>query len=133
MSTQDLATSPIEVMHEIAAGSLSLDELGKAMDRAVNDYNDADEAWLSLYDAVAETLREDYQTAGRKSDPAEHVIVSETRRQHRVAYTTWKRTRREVESLRDQIKARSAAMNGRQSQLGALRDEMRADSFAGRQ
>lgn len=133
MSTQDLATSPIEVMHEIAEGSLGLDQLGKDMDTAVRKYNEADEAWLELYDAVAESLREDYKRADRKSDPAEHVIVSETRRQHRAAYTTWKRTRREVESLRDQIKARSAAMNGRQSQLGALRDEMRADSFAGRQ
>lgn len=127
MSTRELATSPIEVMTEIAEGSLSLDELGKAMDEAVDAYNKADEAWLELYDAVAESMKDDYARAGRKTDPAEHVIVTETRRQHRAAFTTWKRSKRQVDSIKEQIKAKSAAMNGRQSQLGALRDEMRAE------
>lgn len=130
---RDPATAPLEVMNAIADGSSSLDQLGKDMDEAVQEYNAADEAWLELYDAVSETLREDYRNADRKTDPAEHVITSETRRQHRAAYTNWKRAKRRVDSLKEQIKARSAAMNGRQSQLGALRDEMRADAWAARQ
>lgn len=125
------ATAPSEVMDEIANGALSLDALGKKMDEAVEKYNAADELWLSLYDAVSETMREEYREAGRKTDPAEHVITSATRKAHRAEYSAWKRAKREVESVRDQIRARSAAMNGRQSQLGALRDEMRADSYGG--
>jgi hypothetical protein len=126
LTAGDVATAPIEVMQKIAEGSASLDALGKAMDAAVEEYNAADEEWLRLYDDVGASLAEDYRASGRKTDPAEHTITAETRRQHRAAYMRWKRAKRDVERIR----AATAATNGRQSQLGALRDELRAETFA---
>lgn len=129
LQRDDVATAPVEVMQKIAEGSASLDALGKAMDDAVAEYNDADETWLALYDDVGAALADEYRDIGRKTDPAEHTITAETRRQHRAAYTRWKRAKREVEKIRDKIRAETAATNGRQSQLGALRDELRAETF----
>ena len=129
MSTPPLITDPAGVMNEIAEGSATLDQLGKDMDAAVEEYNEASEAWLELYDQVSEDLRDQYKEAGRKTDPAEHVITSTTRAQHRAAYNRMKRAKRDVERVTIRIRAAAASTNGRQSQLGALRDEIRAGEY----
>jgi hypothetical protein len=115
----------ITVDEELATGASELDLLGKQLGAAVEEYNLADEAWLKLYDAVAENLREEYRDAGRKTDPAEHVIVSETRRQHRAEYTRWKRAKRAVERIQAQMNASRTVVSARQTQAKGLRDEMK--------
>ena len=64
----------------------------------------------------------DYRDAERKSDPAEHVIVSETRRQHRSDYTEWKRAKRDLERIEKQMQALGRIVGARQTQAAGLRD-----------
>ena len=129
MSVFDSA-DPATVERELEDQTVSLDTLGKALGEAVAEYNEADEAWLVLYDAVAEDLQESYRETGRKSDPAEHVIVTATRRQHRAAYTRWKRAKRQVELLEKQMMAARQVVSARQTQANGLRDEMKMGTFA---
>jgi hypothetical protein len=129
MSTYASA-DPLTVEEELNSQASVLDQLGKDLDEAVEEYNLADEAWLELYDAVAESLREEYVNAGRKTDPAEHVITSETRRQHRAAYTRWKRARRNVDKIERQLQSVGKVLSARQTQSSGLREEMRAGTFS---
>lgn len=124
------AADPATVEEELNSQAALLDQLGKDLDEAVEEYNLADEAWLELYDAVAETLREEYSTAGRKSDPAEHVIVTATRSQHRVAYSRWKRARRNVDKIERQLQSVGKVLSARQTQSSGLREELRAGTFS---
>lgn len=124
------SADPTTVDVELTAGITDLDLLGKQLGAAVEEYNLADEAWLEIYDAVASDLREEYREAGRKSDPAEHVIVTEARRQHRAAYTRWKRAKRAVERIEKQMQAARTVVSARQTQARGLMDEFKAGTFA---
>lgn len=121
---------PASVERELNTSADALDTLGKELDTAVEEYNDADEKWLELYDQVGETLREEYREAGRKSDPAEHVIVSATRTEHRAAYTRWKRSRRDLERIEKKMQALGKVLSARQTQANGLREEMRAGTYS---
>lgn len=121
---------PISVDEELASNTTELDALTKTLGAAIEEYNLADEAWLELYDAVSEDLRNQYLEAGRKSDPAEHVIVTETRRQHRAAYTRWKRAKRSVDRHEKQMQALGKIVSARQTQVNGLRDELKAGVYA---
>lgn len=121
---------PASVEAELDTSASELDTLGKDLDKAVDEYNAADEAWLLLYDAVGEDLREEYVAAGRKSDPAEHVIVSATRSQNRAAYTRWKRASRNVARLEKRLQAAGKVLSARQTQASGLREEMKAQVYS---
>lgn len=125
-------SNPVTVMQAIDAGSAELDRLSKALDQATDLLSEAEEAWDELYDAVAETLKEEMDEAQRKGDPAEHWITATTRKQHRAEYQTWRRAKKLVDKLEKQVKATTAALSGRQSELGALRDELKATGYGTR-
>jgi hypothetical protein len=118
-------TDPALVMAGMDADVQLLDTIGKQLDTATQALNVAEERWDIVLDTVTATLEEEYAEAGRKSVP-EHTALSAARRTDRVAYAEWRRARREVERLQARRQTVSAALSGRQSQLGALRDEARA-------
>jgi hypothetical protein len=122
-------SDPVTVMLAIDADALRLDELEKALGEAADLLDQAEEAWDEVYDAVAESLKTEMANEGRKGDPAEHWITATTRRQHRATYVNWRRARRAMDRIEKQVKAKTAAMSGRQSELGALRDEIRAGNY----
>lgn len=130
MSTTYAAADPATVEAELEANASALDQLGKDLDAAVDAYNAADEAWLRLYDKVAEDLRDQYRDDGRKSDPAEHVITSVTRRQHRAEYTDWKRAKRDLERIKQRMQSLGKVVSARQTQANGLREEMKAGVYA---
>ena len=124
------AADPATVEEELETTASALDTLGKELDAAVEEYNRADEAWLVLYDKVSEDLREQYREDGRKSDPAEHVITSETRRQHRAEYTEWKRAKRDLERIKQRMQSLGKVVSARQTQANGLREEMKAGVYS---
>lgn len=120
---------PIEVLNEVNENAVSLDAISKAL-KAANDRMDAAESgWLVVYDAVAESLKDEMMEEGRKGDPAEHWITTVARRQHRIVFQEWRNAKREVERLDRQRQAKQAATSGRQSVLKALQDEARGQGY----
>lgn len=121
--------NPIEVLEALGEDVLRLDTLDKLLDEATNALDEAEAIWDEKYDAVAESLKEDMVTEGRKGDPAEHTIVATTRRQNRVSYQNLRRAKRAVDKAEKQIAAKRSAMNGRQSLLNSTRDEAKAPPY----
>jgi hypothetical protein len=66
-------------------------------------------------DKVAESLKDEMEQQGRKGDPAEHWVDTQARRENRLAWTNYRRAKRAVERIKEQIKAKTSAMSGRQS------------------
>ncbi|HEX6024383.1 MAG TPA: hypothetical protein VFZ00_20510 [Solirubrobacter sp.] len=120
-------SNPVEVLEQLHADAADLDTLTRRIYEATNELDHAEEAWNEAYDAVMQALEEEFAEAGRKSVP-EHTALSAARRQHRALYVKYRNANRAVERLRAQLSAKRAAINGRQSELGALRDELRAMS-----
>jgi hypothetical protein len=118
-------TDPQQVIVEIGNDAERLDTLEKLIGEATDLFTATEERWEEVLDAVGESLKREYEDAGRKTDPAEHTIKAEARRQDRVAYVNYQRAAHAVKKLEKQIKAKQAALSGRQSQLSALRDEAR--------
>jgi chromosome segregation ATPase len=116
---------PQQVLDDIARDTNDLDRLSKAIFQATAILDEAEDIWLAKYDAVLEALEEEFAEAGRKHVP-EHTAVSAARRAHRDEWTTYRRAKRAVERLQQQLQAKRAALSGRQSNLNALRDEARA-------
>lgn len=108
-----------------------LDNLGKAMYVATDELCAAEEAWDELYDAVAEDLKDEMQKESRKGDPAEHFVTSVCRRQHRAEYQRLRRAKRDLERLERISQVRRQMASGRQSELAALRDEVKAEMASG--
>lgn len=123
---QEFSSDPVVVMKAIDREAQWLDWLGKKLDDAVNTLDQAEARWDEIYDKVADDLKDQMDGQGRKGDPAAHWIESQARKENRVAYQNLRRAKRLVEKLEKQIRTASAAMNGRQSELAALRDEARA-------
>jgi conjugal transfer/entry exclusion protein len=124
-------TDPGTVLDRIAADANDLDRLSKAIYDAMALLDEAEERWDSVLDQVTQTLEEEYAEAGRKSVP-EHTALSAARRENRQAYQNFRRAKRAVERLQQQLSAKRSAASARQSELNALRDEYRALSVAGR-
>lgn len=125
-------SNPVEAMDAMGVYAGLLDDLSKEFDEATDELDAAEEEWDKLYDAVAEDLKDEMAAADRKGDPAEHTITSITRRQHRAEYQRLRRAKHRMEKADRQLKTLTAALSGRQSELAALRDEMRALAGAGR-
>lgn len=117
-------SDPVDVMLAIDRDAERLDELEKLIGESADLLERAEEAWLEIYDRVAEDLKDEMQEQARKGDPAEHWVTSVARRQHRVEYSNLRRAKRAYEKFDKQIGAKKAAMNGRQSELAVLRDEL---------
>lgn len=124
-------TDPGTVLDRISADADDLDRLSKAIYTATSLLDEAEELWDAHLDATTQTLEEEYAEAGRKSVP-EHTALSAARRTNPVAYRNYRRAKRAVERLQQQLSAKRSAASARQSELNALRDEMRALSGAGR-
>jgi hypothetical protein len=116
---------PETVLAYLDADAVRMDELEKAIGRAADLLDEAEDVWLVLYDKTAEALKDEMREDGRKGDPAEHWVVTETRRAHRAEYTTWRRAERAVKRLDAQRRAKSDAISARQSELSAMRDGFR--------
>lgn len=101
----------------------------KARQRPRRTVVDARQAWDEVLDKVTEALEEEFADAGRKSVP-EHTALSAARRSDRLAYQRYRGAKRTVERLQSQLKAKTAALNGRQSEMRALVDESRLPSYA---
>ena len=121
-------TDPAFLMQQIDNDAAWLDQIQKRIHEATEEFIASEEAWDELYDAVAEQMAEEYREQGRKSDPAEHTILAATRRAHRAEYQRLRRAKRKLEQAQSQLRAKSAAINGRQSELGALREEIKANA-----
>lgn len=125
----ELVSDPGTVMLAIDADAHRLDELERLLGEAVDTLDSTEERWDECRDLIAESLKDDMVREGRKGDPAEHWIDSVTRRENRLAYQNYRRAKRAVTKIEQQIRAKQAAMNGRQSELAALRDEVRARPY----
>lgn len=122
---------PNAVLERIHDDAASLDEISKALHAANQRMDAAESGWLTVYDHIAESLKDDMKTEGRKGDPAEHWVTTVARQQHRVVYQEWRNARREVERLDRQLQAKKAAMSGRQSELKALQAEADFQNYTG--
>lgn len=118
-----MSIDPVQVVEAIDTDARSLDEISKALKDANDRQDRAESGWLTVYDGIAESLKDEMAEEGRKGDPAEHWITSVARRQHRVVYQEWRNARREVERLGQQLQAKRASMSGRQTLYKALQDE----------
>lgn len=123
---QDFDTDPVSQMRSIDHDAQWLDWIGKALDSAVTALDEAEATWDSIYDRVADDLKDDMERDGRKGDPAAHWIETQARKENRVAYQNLRRAKRLVDKLEKQSQAVRAAMNGRQSTLSGLRAEASA-------
>lgn len=122
-------SDPGTVLDGIHKDAEDLDRISKRLYQVTENVIEAEEAWDVLYDQVSEALLEEYREAGRKSDPAEHTLIAATRRAHRSQWTRLQRSKRELARLENQLRAKTAAMNGRQSELKALRGEAAAQDL----
>lgn len=116
------------VLDAIHKDAQDLDQISKRLYEANQRLDQAEEAWEHVFDQVMADLEEEFGAAGRKSVP-EHTAVSAARRANRLVYTEWRQAKRELERLQQQLKAKTAALNGRQSELRALADEDRATRY----
>lgn len=114
-----------EVLDMIHTDALFLDALSKAIYEATDEYDKADGAWTEHLDQITADLEEEFAQAGRKSVP-EHTALSAARRANRVLWTDYKTAKRRLDRLEKQLAAKRAALSGRQSEMTALRDEMKA-------
>lgn len=120
----------IDVLNGLGDSVDALDQLGKDLAEAETELNFAEAEWDERFDAVGETLREEYAAAERKSDPAEHTILAATRRENRTVYQRYRQAKRALEILQLRLQASRARASAQQSQLGALRDELKATESA---
>lgn len=119
-------SDPGTLMEEVHADVVELDGLSTSLDAAVTRLDRAEEAWDEVYDEMAVELKTELDEAGRKGDPAEHTITAATRRKHRATYQELRQAKRNVDRIEKKLQAKRAALNGRQSELGAERDLARA-------
>jgi chromosome segregation ATPase len=115
-------SNPIAIVNALGNDAARLDELDKLLDTAIDTLDNAEDRWLEVRDKVAESLKDEMEQQGRKGDPAEHWVDTQARRENRLAWTNYRRAKRAVERIREQIKAKTSAMSGRQSQLRAQND-----------
>jgi hypothetical protein len=115
-------SNPIAIVNELGNDAARLDELDKLLDAAIDTLDAAEDRWLEVRDVVAESLKDEMEQQGRKGDPAEHWVDTQARRENRLAWTNYRRAKRAVERIKEQIKAKTSAMSGRQSQIRAMND-----------
>jgi chromosome segregation ATPase len=121
-------SNPSDVLEAIGRDTSDLDRLSKRIYEATERQNKAEAAWDEVYDAIMADLEAEFADAGRKSVP-EHTAISAARRAHRAVYVEYREASRQAERLHRQLQAKRAALNGRQSELNALRDELRASEI----
>jgi len=119
---------PAQVLELVEVCTGKLDTLSKMLAAAHDEKTVSEEEWDVVKDAVAESLHEEYREAGRKSDPAEHTVVSAARRGNRVVYQRMRRARSEVAKLEEVARNRRAELNGYQSELSTARAELQGAS-----
>jgi hypothetical protein len=117
--------NPVELIEQIDRDAADLDRLSKAIHHANARLDVAEHNWEVVYDQMAETLKEEMDEDGRKGDPAEHWILSTARRRFRPVWQEYREAKRAVDKLERQLKAKTAALSGRQSELNALKAELR--------
>lgn len=118
--------NPEQLIDRIDRDAADLDRLSKAIHEATERLDVAEHNWELLFDEMGEYLKDQMAEEGRRGDPAEHWITSRARKQHRVVWVEYRQAKRRVEKLERQLRAKRSALNGRQSELSALRDEVRA-------
>lgn len=116
---------PSEILDQLFDNADHLDALSKLVDSYTDELEDAEKEWDAAYDATMAALEDEYAEAGRKSVP-EHTAVSAARRRYPKEYRRYRTAKRDVERLQIKLKAIQSALSGRQSGMGALREELRA-------
>jgi hypothetical protein len=114
-----------QILDALFDGADHLDALSKQVDDYTDRLEDAEKLWDAAYDATMASLEEEYAEAGRKSVP-EHTCLSAARRRYPQEYQGYRKAKRDVERLQIKLKAVQGALSGRQSGMGALREELRA-------
>jgi chromosome segregation ATPase len=118
-------SDPATLMQQMDVDIAALDTLASGLRDAADRLDLAERAWEKVLDDVTEALEDEFAEAGRKSVP-EHTALSAARRQNRAVYQEWRSAKRDLERMQSQVGAKRATLNGRQSELGALREEARA-------
>lgn len=118
-------SDPGSILERINEDANDLDRLSKRIYEATSLLDGAEERWDEVLDMVTASLEEEYAEAGRKSVP-EHTALSAARRENRQAYQNYRRAKRAVERLQQQLSAKRSAASARQSELRALTEEHRA-------
>lgn len=122
-------SDPAIVLASIHKDAEDLDAIAKAVYVATNELDEAEQLWDEILDNTTADLEEEFAQAGRKSVP-EHTALSAARRQNRAVYQEFRKAKHKLERLQMQLKAKTAALNGRQSELRALADESRLPAYA---
>lgn len=108
--------NPALIPDGLATATQELDRLSKVLASAYDQLDEAEIAWEETFDRVAEALKTEMADEGRKGDPAQHWIVSVSRRENRTAYISYRRAKRNVEKAQRVTEAVSKALSGWQSQ-----------------
>jgi hypothetical protein len=102
----------IEVLEQAGTDLNSLTiQLGAAHARL----DAAEVAWLGKYDLIAVELADQYEEKGRKTDPAEHTIVSATRRRFPDLYQELQQAKRAIKRLEIQSANKRSEVTANQS------------------
>jgi hypothetical protein len=96
--------NPMEVEQLLETAAIDLDGLGKALDEATDEMNEAEKDWTEHYDEVLEILEDEVDKL-----PGEEKCISIARR--RGGWDQWNRLRRAERNL----KPRSSSSCGPQS------------------
>jgi hypothetical protein len=123
-------TEPGLLLEFIEEGASTLDGLSKDIARLTDEFLQAEAEWEVSYDEVADTLKDSMVKDGRASDPAEHTIVREARKVNREAWHSYRTAKKRLEARERQLRATTAAMSGRQSELKALTEEARMQGYS---
>lgn len=124
-------SDPTSILERIDADADALDRISKAIYEATALLDETEAIWEAHYDATMKALEDEFVEAKRKSVP-EHTALSAARRANPVAYQNFRRAKRAVERLQQQLSAKRSAASARQSELRALTDELRVLTGTGR-
>jgi chromosome segregation ATPase len=106
-----------QIMQALDDDAERIDTLEKLLDDANDQLDEAEAIWDEKYDVIAESLKEEMAEQGRKGDPAEHTIITDTRRANREAYQNLRRAKRAVDRIQVQLRAKQSAVSSKQTLL----------------
>ena len=122
--------SPGAVINAIDEDAKALDTASKELYKAITNKAEKEQAYDQAFQTQLITIFNDCKTRGERM-PAEDVRKALAHKEipHKV-YADYIIAVAQVEAMTARTRAITAAMNGRQSLLAALRDELRATGVA---
>jgi hypothetical protein len=126
-----VSAEPAEVLRAIDELAVGLDQLSKDIDSGTDEYMEAEEAWLEVYDEAYEELDAE-RSPDSRSKPSQHACEVRARSKNRAAYHRYRRAKKNLDQLTARQSGMGKALSARQSELNALRDELAAGGAASR-